>query len=189
MAITATSFTPGIKRFAYIAPVAPPDSWLTPIPRGEALFAINDGSVLAAAAGASQSFSITCVLPSTFAYIMMEASIELYDQEAGDIATWDSSIRCSVREDVTAPAWTASPRMDAGSTYSLSAVLKGKSYQVADVPRKMIVPGIAGGLAYFEAMTTTIDLGILKINALIKFLEFDLNQAHYYAVNTPVPVR
>lgn len=189
MPVDNTPFTPPLTRFAYISPTPPPNSWLTPIPRGEAIFSVFFDTIAAPSAGDSQSMSITCALPTTFAYILMEATVEIYDAEVGDTADWDPALRATVRESASQGEWIATPRMDAGAAFSISAILKGKVYQMLDPPKKMIIPKVGGGEVFFAMQNTSVDGGPMTCNALVKLLEFDLNQAHYYAVNTPVPVR
>jgi len=189
MAITATPFTPLLKRFGYIAPVPPPGSWLTPIPRGEALFTQSAGSITAAAAGESQSFSITCSLPNTFAYVLMEFSIELIDTEVGDLADWDTSFRCFLQDGLADTTWIAGLRLDAGGAYSEGATLKGQTYQLLRPPTKLVVPQPAGGRFFVNGFNNTIDGGPVGCIFMAKFLEFDLNQAHLSGMNTPFPTR
>lgn len=132
---------------------------------------------------------IDCDLPSSFAYVLMEVSLEMGDNESGDMANWDAGMRCFLTDGITGATWRASPIMDAGAIYTVTATLKGRHYQVPTVPRKMILPGSAGGRLSVSGQNLTIDEGPMTVFFLAKFLEYDLNQAHYFAVNTPIPVR
>jgi len=193
MAVATTAFTPLLTRFPYIAPIPPPDSWLTPIPRGEALFFLKNGQIAEPGAGDSQRFTITTALPPTFAYVLMEVTIMTSDLEDGDQADWDAGFRCYLQSiDGDPGGWLSPMLLDGGSIYHAEAAASaraGRTFQVLHISNKILIPGPAGGRLQIEGGNLNIDGGALNISFLIKFLEFDLNQAQLFAVNTPIPVR
>lgn len=111
------------------------------------------------------------------------------DTEVGDAADWDSAFRCYLTDDVSNGTWLSCPIMNGSQLWSTSAILKGRSYQVTEVPRKLILPLNDVGRLQVEGQNTSADGGPVSIFFLAKFLEFDLNQAHMFSINTPVPVR
>lgn len=186
MATTATPFTPEPQRFAYVGIGS--QSVDNPIPQAEVIFALFNQVVTAAAAGEDQNFSITCNLPKGYGYILSSVSLGLSENEAGDLANWNSDLRARLTAGDN--LWRATPLFTASALYLRTAVLKGRSFQIPDPPNKIIL-SIGDNQATFaaESWTATIDQGSLAIDFLAKFLQFDLRQAYHWAVNTPWPVR
>lgn len=192
MSIDTTVFTPTMIRFPYIAPpaLAIPDSWLTPIPRGEGIFSIFNGVVAAPSAGDSQSLSINCILPNSFAYVLVEVTCRLQDTEIGDSADWDDNMQSYVTDDASNGSWLAAPQTP-GLRYRTNnlQVVGGQAFQMMLPPKKMILPKSDEGGLFLTNYNNSIDGGPMQIFFMAKFLEYDLNQAHFFAVNTAVLTR
>lgn len=96
------------------------------------------------------------------------------------------------------PAYKQSMDFFARPHYNLSATTLARSYHLANVDPigKVMTPSQTSAGAT-GAMTLQIQLMNVDLNqsAMIidgfyaRFLEFDLNQARFWAVNTPIPVR
>lgn len=192
MASTLTAFVPRPERFSYIGL---PPGMLTetvPVPRAAINFRINAGVVTEAAAGEDQLFSIACLLAEGYGYILSEINLFFNDAEAGDGADWGSMLTAWVSNtDVTHDDRILSGIKFEGYTMVTSTTaLSSSVFQVDLVPSQTIIPvqGTSGKL-HVSGFNATIDGGPLTLWFLAKFLEFDLAQAHHWAVNTPYPVR
>lgn len=191
MATTFTSFTPAAQRVGYLGLGA--DNLNNPIPRAELNFAVYAGVVTAAAAGEDQQLDVTCTLPPGYGYTLIHMSAWWFDAEAADTADWDADFRSfvsNVNAGSDPGSWLSGIAMPGSNIWHQSAVLTGRTFVAADLPQKIIIPlNGRSGLLTARNTNVTIDGGPLTFYFLAKFLEFDLNQAYHWAVNTPWPTR
>lgn len=195
MATTTTEFNPNPIRFSYIG--LPPDSDVTsPIPKAEINFIINAGVVTAAASGEDQEYMIHCALAPGYAYVLMNVNMYILAASVADSADWEDN----------ANAWTSNANVHGGQPDFVGRYLSGlrlegittnpgnglglKTYQVGNVTNNIILPlrGYPGAL-HISNINDTIDGGALTMYFVARFLEFDLQQAHHWAINTPWPTR
>lgn len=191
MATTTTTLTLASSRVAYIG-VGVADG-NNPIPRAELNFISYGGVVTAAAAGEDQLLSVVMSLPASYAYVLAHCSMWMFDAETGDMADWDTAFNALLTNVTsgTAPgSWISGIRFSSDALWSRSAVLKGRTYVGTELPQKIIIPNVAGNARMVcDLRNLTVDGGPMTLYFLAKFLEFDLNQATHWAVNTPWPVR
>lgn len=189
MATTTTTFTPAYNRQAYIG-FGFQGSLETPIPQAELNFIIYGETVTEAAAGLDQAIIVNCDLPAGYAYISRGVNVLLEDQEVGDIADWDTDWRAfAVNSLVASPSrWLSGIPLEGGLSWFHSATLSGRTFK-ADAFPKLINCNDGPGLLRGGLINPTIDGGPMALYWVASFLEFDLNQARHWAVNTPIPVR
>lgn len=189
MATTSTAFAPAGIRFGYIGQN---QDFQMPIPRAELLFVINAGAITLAASAEDQDFSISCLLPEGYGYVLSDCSAYLQDAEVGDIADWSASMHSFLSNSNNADAkrWFAAQRIQGGDVVGVTSVIGTRAYQLVQASTKIIIP-IAGnsGQLKVTGFNSTVDGGPMTLYFLAKFLEFDLNQSYHWAVNTPWPVR
>jgi len=189
MATTATTFNPAPTRTPFISQGI--DLVGTPVPRAELRFAIVGDEITAAASGESQSCLVVCSLPKGYAYYFMGCEIDLLETEAGDVVGWNADWRTYLlSSDTTGALRSLSGIKCTGCVpYYWSAALKGRIYQAAPIQR-IIIPVYDTGAKYqCQNVNVALDGGPVTTYFTATFLQFDLNQAFHYALNTPQPVR
>lgn len=185
MATTTTAFIPERARFGFIAPEAGYLIESMPVPKAELIYAITAGVVAAADTGEDQAFSIACLLPDTYGYVLTEGSVFLRDTEAGDIDDWGDDLTCTL----TDGNWLAAQDMIGGKVTPNTSTLGDRTYVIKNPSSKIITPIGTGGNLFTRGWNKTIDNGPMTLWCLFRFLEFDLRQVHHWAINTPFPVR
>lgn len=190
MATTATTLTPDYIREPFIGLPPQLSTLQSPIPQAELSFVTFQGSVTAAASTEDQLLTINCVLPTGYAYIFQGASLLLEETEAGDLAAWDQDFGTFLRNtNVAGPRrWLAGLKFAGGELYDRTAALKARIF-VCPGYNKLIRATNGDGLFSAAGRNVTIDEGAVTVYFVANFLEFDLNQARHWAVNTPIPVR
>jgi len=186
MATTATSITITAKNFPYIGP----HQSYGMLPSAEILF-VDDTDIIVAASGRDQLLDITMNLPKGWAYVMVEGNIEIAGADAAD---WDDCLRCQVRDIQPAGSFTFSANLTLcnipGETWSSDTSIKGKTYQVVDVLKKVIIcDGAVDGRVFVHGMNRVVDGAAGFTETFFRFLRFSLEQAHHFAISTPIPVR
>lgn len=191
MATTQTFLQPAPQRTGYIGLGLNDVSSL--IPQAEVNFILRADTVIEAAAGKDQQLIIRCDLPAGFAYIFQGAQLLCDETEAGDMADWNTDLR-SFLQNTTAAApaqgrWLYPLSFTGGDLVNNSAVLKSRTF-IAEAQSKLVIP-LFGTVARMDSAfwNVVIDGGALTINFVAKFLEYDLNNAYHWAINTPIPVR
>lgn len=161
----------------------------TPIPRSEINFQISDGAVTISGAGDSQTLTISCDLPLSFAYVVQE--ISMTSLQGDDADAWENFGVCRIRNNVTGGTWKHSMDLFSRGDFFVSATQTGKSYHLnspGDLNR-LIIPGTSANLLVRLA-NPTLDQSAMVIDGfLARFLQFDIGQAYHYGANVPVPVR
>lgn len=191
MATTATNFVPSPLRTAFIG--LPPvfDTIQTPIPQAELNFVVN-ATVTAAASGEDQSLKVTCDLPQGYGYIFRGCEIMFDEAEVGDVEAWSTDWRAFLKNTTAATgvgSWLAGVKLTSAVVYDLSSTLSGVILTAPGLS-KILIPVLGeDGRFQVTSRNTTIDEGPMTLVFLATFLQFDLNQAHHWSVNTPFPVR
>jgi len=186
MATTTTNFTPAPSRFSYSGLDVPSN---VPIPAAEISFRVDAGTVTAAAAAEDQKWQLHCYLAEGYAYILKGLNLYIYDAEAGDMADWTNQVACWLTNNTDgAPQYIIGLPM-AGDIALTTAVLKSASWQVA-LPKKIIIPlGGHQGELHLAQFNPVADGGPMTLYFQADFLQFSIEQAHHWAINTPWPVR
>ncbi len=160
------------------------------VPRAEVIYSGILQVVAASGVGDTQRLDITCELPQNFSYAMAECHIDI-TTAAGTLNTWnDDGILFLV--DANNPArsiFVSSPLHSQGvidtemtpkHVYNLENIMKG----VLVPPPNSI--GAKVGLTFNN---TTEGSVAATTSFYIRLYQFDIEQAHHFAVNTPDLIR
>lgn len=150
---------------------------------------LSAGPIVVAGAGEDQQVKITCTLPRGWAYVFVEATMRLTNV---DIADWDDCASSEMQDSTSGPVhFIAHMTMcNDGSIAHASTTQPIKTYHVVNPINKVILcNGDGDGRLRFIIMNTTIDGAAGQVDCYARFLRFEMNQAHHYAVNTPVSTR
>lgn len=187
MATITTSFTPEGLTFPYIGIGVDPAQFITMIPSAEVMFQITSGAVTLSGVGDDQKINIDCALPRSFAWALVESSLILKSVDAGD---WDLNCRSWLVDATTNPVYNTPIEYVSEGLAHDTTLQESLTYTVRNLPTKIIVPHSTLD-ANFHVQLHNITLndaaGVMTFSA--RFLRYDLNQAHYFAVNTPLLTR
>lgn len=187
MANTITNIPLTAINFPYIGAAPTQDQWATPIPRSEKIFSTVATAVTAGGAGNEQAANVTAILPEGFAYVMVESVVSLIGV---DIADWQKSAFATLDDSVATPTFRDTFIADRGEIWATSAILPGGTYRCSECPTKIIIPSAAdGGRLQYWLQNNVQDGVAMSVIAFFRFLVFDLNQAYYWGVNTPLLTR
>lgn len=191
MANVATPIVPMIRRQPLIAPVGEPEIWWTQYPKAEIIFQTWNESVTLAGVGDTQNITVTCNLPVSYGYTLMEASFFMYgvnvaDWEAGTLAeVYNASTPVAGSTDWSIPLAferTATSKDFSGNEY-------GTWYLRSPPPTKVVL-AINGGakleIVLFNAVTNG---AACTARFFARFLQYDLNQGFRTSINSPVLTR
>lgn len=193
MAIISTTATPLAERLALIAPVPSQDLWMTQIPRAEIIFR-GSPSITLAGVGDTQRFQIHCILPTGYAYVYIEGRVSLRESVVGDLANWEDEACFLIQDDSAGSGWSYPMRMTkeaVGAICQGSITLREAVFEPSSPPLKKVIvapPGLTPRLFFDVSNVSTNDAAMTSF-FFFRFLQFDLNQAFFYAVNTPTSVR
>lgn len=161
----------------------------TPVPRAEVNFTFQSGAVTLSGSGDTQSLTISCALPPSFAYIVQEVSIT--DLAGVDGDNWDNFGISRIRVDTPDKTWKHSLDLFSRGSYQSSPTTRGKSYHLAAPGElnRMLIPLVSANLVILLQNPTTQDSAMIVGAFFARFLQFDVNQAYFYGANVPLPVR
>lgn len=187
MAIDAVAIDPDPVIFPY---AGLPDvvSERTNNPRAEVSFQMNGDVIPAAGTGDSVKLTVTCNLPIGYGYVLLEAHLGLI---ASDAVDWDKV------------AWGQLQNGDAAGTRAWIAPLEFFSRGGSNADGRIIwslqnrinqlVLGASSnsGPSQFKFVVNNqvLDGAAGTFFGLVRFLQYDVEQAHHVAVNAAVPVR
>lgn len=187
MTVTTTTLALPASNFPYIGAAPTQEQWKTLIPRGEKIYGTTGSSVTVAGAGNEQALIVTANLPEGFAYVLVEASVSLI---GADIADWQPAAFAALDDSVATPTFRDTFKADRGAIWATSTTALGGTYRCEDCPQKIIIPSAPdGGQLTYWIQNNVQDGVVMTAIAYFRFLVFDLNQAYYWAVNTPFPTR
>lgn len=189
---TATNLTSSmnVQTFAYIGFNEQQRSF-SAIPRSERVFSLTPAAanVTVAAAGKDQRVEFFMPLPQGYGYVMSELHCTLF---GADTADWDATARVEAKDSTTTNNdWLAGMPCTSIGIWHRTNILPGRDYTVADndLLKKIIIPRSANAEVVFQLSNLVTDGVAMTLMGMVRFLMFDLNQVHHWAVNTPVPVR
>lgn len=188
MATITTALAPLPTPVAYIGPAPSQELWQTPIPRGEIDFIEQTAAVTISGAGDNQLLQIQCGIPRGFGYVLMDAYMTMQNI---DVDAWSAATRFRILDSAATPTWRVNQRFEAGSVINTGTLFFHRTWQlVAPAWQKVIIcdKGDDGQLLV-QVMNLTLDQAAGSVDFLARFLQFDLNQAYRWSVNTPFPVR
>ena len=184
MATTTTSLTPAASIFQY---QGMPDilGERTRIPRAEINFNLDEAVVTVAGAGEDQALIITCVLPPGFAYAMREVHVGLKTANGDD---WDNTAWGQMANGAGATRTLFAPIQFASN--GTSRGITRRIWVVSEYVKQVMIPVPGDGPEMgFSVSNTTIDGAAGTVSFFAAFLQFDIEQAHNFAVNNPLPIR
>lgn len=191
MATTVTSFTPNPLLFSYTG--LPAGDLRANLPRAEVHFGGPQlsANVTVAAAGEDQRIDITCVLPSGYAYVLRELHLGMQND---DVADWEDNGFTTFQNATTDADRTTFVPMginSPGGGANGPALFRWKNWTLTDPIRQVTLPAIGNqGLEFFLSLQNPVIDGAAGFaHFQIRFLQYDIEQAHHYAVNNPIPTR
>jgi len=187
MAVETTTFTPKLIKFGFEG-ISDAASDTTAVPRQELFYTQSGENILSPPAGDSQSVELTFRLPFGFAYVITDVNFSIFGADAGD---WSGQANGYIANDTPAQAdiiahfggWTfGSPVGDGGLVF--------RTYSFQELPSWVFIPqSNDGALVRFITSSNQIDGGTVGLQFVARFLQYDVSQAHHFAVNTPIPTR
>lgn len=188
MALTTTTVNPTLEPFPY-AGMPERQRGQTPIPSREMRCYTRDKSITAGGAGNEQRLVVQLDLPPNYAYVLVDLSCML--GLAGSI-NWDAVIQGYLQDGLT----TVKSRIPMelfshGITEYTAAGSERRVWIPEDIPRATLIPSVAGEQVrlHLETINSTQNDGAASFTFYARFLEFTIEQAHHWQVNTPEPVR
>lgn len=183
--MTDTTFTPDLKKFAIIG--LPADQDRSSVPRAELIFTVSSGSVLDPGPGNAQRVLITPLMPAGFSYSIQEAYISVKGLEVDSwqttgwvIVNTGALLGTTVRIEI--PSAPTSLYSD-GAQFNIGYVWKNV------FPGNLLMPSDTGASATFKVSNIVDDKAAATIQFMCRVLQYDIEQAHHYQVNTPILTR
>lgn len=193
MATTVSTLVPTVLEFPYIRPGGESETWSSNAPRAEKIFSITGANnVTAAAGGEDQRINTTLVLPKGFAYVLVEFHATLFGLD--DIADWDPAAFVVLKDttDFATVTQFAGLPCEKSSIWHVAPTQGGAEYTIPTemLLKKTVIPHMNNDADMDFALSNIIaDGGVMTFRLLARFLVYDINQAHHYEVNAPVPIR
>lgn len=185
MAVVLDVFATTLTRQVF---VKPPDAvrQFTPLPRAIANFTVVDGTVSVKPVNDQQEMQITIVLDPQFAYRMIGVSINCTQDVAND---WRTQPYFQVQNVIRGLPVGAEQRHVFFMDDSFAVPLAREMWICRDggnLPSYMMQHWLAISTINFFATNQTAAAGAEgEVNALFEFLEYDIEQAQYYALHYP----
>jgi len=160
----------------------------TNLPRGQLVFRVDEAAITLSGVGDSQSVEVRCACPENFAYALLEAHIEIHGA-AGLAANWDADMRGNVQSrngDIkiamhSEGVWTG---------ISGAGGPEGRIWEPIRGTPMIIVPTPGeSNTVSFKVSNTTLNEATVDLDALIRFVIYDVAQIHQVEVNTPQLIR
>jgi len=148
---------------------------------------VLNGSVPVEAGGDSQKLDIQCDLPVNFAYVLAEAHFSIF---GADITEWETVADVFLTDgsgsgDQNRTEIKAIPAWSEGVVGTLLAFRFDFQGLGVTLPANSVsVPQMRLIIA-----NDTIDGSVMTVNWSCRFLQFNIEQAYHYAVNSPLPIR
>lgn len=191
MAATVTTIAPPPLLFSYTG--LPAGDLRLNLPRAEVHFGGPQlsANVTVAGAGDDQRIDITCTLPLGYAYVLRELHLSMVNDDAADwedngFTTWQNSTTEADRS-----TFVPMGIHSTGGGANGPAGFRVKNWTLVDPIRQVVKPAVGNqGLEFFLSLQNpVIDGAAGFVHFMIRFLQYDIEQAHHYAVNNPIPVR
>lgn len=187
MATITTTIVPNAVRTPFINPYGQPDVWNTIIPRSEIVFSSIDFVIDLSGVGDDQLLVVNNDLPAGFAYVLLEHSVVV---EGVDADEWAANGHCSLADSSVDASASWKKCLQAPSLISRTTLTNFTRCYKPEGSSKIVIPkpGLVGRLQIqTQNFNTNKVAGVGTTYA--RFLLFDVNQAQFNAIHTPVPVR
>lgn len=186
MATTTTTSTPDPRVFSFSG--LPPLRSLeqSSLPRGYVSFEDGSAAITVAGAGEDQIWRINTDLPIGFAYVLAEVHIWLNGIIA-DLADWDNAVNGELLFDSP----LRSVQFDGLATEDTfgSTTVDRRVYTFPDLPQSILLASDTSSTVGFRVGNHTVDGPAMQGGFFIKFLQYDIEQAHHYGIHTPQLIR
>ncbi len=166
-----------------------PISEKSAIPRAELFYIVNRSKNPNNVAAGSDVIQIVCELPQAFAYVLSEVHCRLATSGADE--AWDVDMQADIADNKFFNQSDVLVPFVGHSSADIQAGTQPRDYVFMDnIPKTVIIcqPG-QEGRAIFNVNRTGDTLAIGNLSFFCRVLQFDVDQAHRYEVNTPIPVR
>ena len=161
----------------------------TDLPRSTVRYSCVDVSIPASGAGNDRAISCSMAMPENFAYALTEVEALVRGPAGGDIGfeTAFSQIELFVGS-TRVRRVPLSYKFDQG--VQMSSVYRKSNVFRVEPPKEVFLPDAEGMMFLtFQLMDATINGPDALFSFNCRFLQFDVNQAHHVAVNTPTLTR
>jgi len=190
MAIVTTQAAPDIQRFAFqgLDEIKRPRS---EVPRAEVFYNLIEFEVPQPGAGNTQQLQITCVLPQAFTYAISEIHLRVLQGGAqGQEEGLDSVCRGVFQNAILESEASFQLTFGGVSTGISAGVVRLYNFN-DDLPKALMLPHVpAQPGAIILIVNSDIDDGdAWTVEFFMRTLQFDIDQLHYWQVNTPTPIR
>lgn len=188
MAVTTTNFDPPGIPFPYsgLDTLGGDES---PHPFTELRFNVLAGAVPVEAGGNTQRADITVTLPRNFAYTLMDIH---YSMTGADGADWDAGVDCWFT-DGTSSTGPANLRTFIAIIPAWSEQIAGnlRAFRFDTTKMGVIIPGSPDSTPQFRTIHQNLNINgsLMTVQFHMRVLQFNLEQAYYFAVNSPTPTR
>ncbi len=186
MATTTTTTAPDPEIFSFSGLPGLQDLERSWYPRGYLSFEDGSVAITVAGAGEDQVWRINCVLPIGYAYILEDVHIWMQGTLA-DLAGWDSVMNGELIFDD--PLRTIQfDGVTTGDTFATTTIDR-RVWTFPDLPKAIVVASDAISQVGFRVGNHTTDDAAMAGGVFVRFLQFDIEQAHHVRIHTPQLVR
>jgi len=182
--MTDTNFTPDLKKFALVG--LPIGQDRSPVPRSELIFTVSSGAILIATGGNDQEVNITVVLDTGFSYSIQECYASIKSVDAAD---WQDNGFVIVNTGALLGTTVRIELESELSTAFVDGANVNRGYQWRNFPGNLLMPSDTGASATFKLGNQVIDGAAATLQFMCRVLQYDIEQAHHYQVNTPTLIR
>ncbi len=181
---TTTDLTPEYFAFSGLPPLESLEN--SPFPRGYTVFEDSSVAITVAGAGEDQIWRIEADLPIGYAYVLVEAHVQLQGAIA-DLAGWDTAMG----GEIVSPGRSipfdglASPDSDIMATTALDR----RIFSFPDLSTTILIAEDTTATMILRIGNHTTDDGAMTGSVFIKFMTYDIEQAHHFQIHTPQLVR
>lgn len=189
MATVTTTVTSTLTRFPYSGPRN--DESIIPLAEIRAAPSGGSTSVAATGAGDNQFVTQTITLPQNYAYALVDLEIEISGAGGGAAINFPQAIFCRFSNAASSASLLVPIEVYNHALARFASVnVPAYVYSAARLPQLVMKPE-AGDAAILElqAFNTTANDGAYTWISFARFLQYSLDQAFDYRVNTPLPVR
>lgn len=185
MADIDTTFTLAPEIFPFSG--VPTESSGIPVPLREYRFTLLAGAIALTGVGENQNVVAAMTLPTAYAYSMQDLHVQLVPVDVADANNMPQSCLGTFRD-----GGTTRVHME---LHNKAMVIGGggaqqRVYAPVDMPKVVLLPGTPDDSVSFLVLVynTTANTHAYTMGVYARFLQYTLDQARHWAVNTPSPV-
>lgn len=182
MATITTTFTPTASYFPFAGLGRRPS---TSGPRAEVRFGEKDAEITLSGTGDDQFARVQCMLPVNYSYTLSEIHIRLFTALNEVDLTWEPTAIAILGGEFNIP-------MEGVSVNQIPGLQGKRGYMVytfKDLPKTVWKPQAGLAIMNVDMYNVNLEEPAVKLDFYARFLQFDINQAIDYEVNTPSLVR